>query len=734
MRSKLNKGSTETMSSRNIPNLKTLKLIDDYGSFTRLKPHVRKKITDRIDWILAIDEAAHGDKEIIKAKAAEALDVSVPTVNRFARQYREGGWKALCDGRGKNVKAQPEAFRAFVRQLHLQCQRSTTGREVRRMLVERWRLWQRSGEAKHAIPGYETPPPAGPKGYPQGWSEDSILRLRPDAYALSVARQGAKSAAGFLPSVLKTRVGVRFGQIVFFDDQDYDLKVAAPGMSQRAIRPQGFNCLDYLSGCFMDHAIRLRWWDKESDQYRTLTQADFTWFVISYLQKHGYRRDGSGTTFVFEHGTATGFNNRNLATSGGYTNFDEALAAVSHGCIRVERSGLFNQPAFAGLLFRPQSSGNPNFKAPLESMFNLVRNRMAALPGATGRNRDLKPAEQYGEDLYTGQLLKLWEKLDERHQKIIRYPMLTVEEFGEAARTVYQAINARTDHGLEGWERLGFVAPQFRFTPDERSPWLSREEVAALPEAARTALLANTEAPGHVRPWRLSPAEVAAQCAGELTKLPDCMIPLLIPTAWARPATVKSDRTISIKDQLLGPEPLNYVCRIEDAEGAHVLKPGTKLLCYLNPFDTSRLVICKEDGAFLGTLHEMTRAGWLDQDAILGQLKARAEMKADLDTGVRPHLESLMAERAEMKRVNARLADGKPVLPEEIAEARAESAREGVRTRKINEIAEAMGSEALDPSNLLDADDAEDLQDPCKPPAQPFSASQFLNQDTENDD
>ena len=244
---------------------------------------------------------------------------------------------------------------------------------------------------KHALPGYDTPPPAGPAGYPCGWCEDNVLRMRPDAYALSLARQGSKQAAGYLPSILKTRVGTRFGQVVFFDDQDYDLKVAPRGMSQRTIRPQGFNCLDYLSGCFMHHAIRLRWWDKDNDQYRTLTSADFTWFVVSYLQRHGYRQDGAGTTFVFEHGTATGYNNRSLSTYGGYNNFDEALTCVSHGCIRVERSGLFNQPAFANLLFRPQSSGNPNFKAPLESMFNLVRNRMAALPGATGRNRDLKP-------------------------------------------------------------------------------------------------------------------------------------------------------------------------------------------------------------------------------------------------------------------------------------------------------------------------------------------------------
>jgi hypothetical protein len=722
------------MSTREIPNLQTLKLIDNYDVFTRLKPKVRNKITHRLDWILKISAAVRGDKCKIIAKAAAELKVSIPTVNRFVRSYESAGWQALSDQRGKHNKPLPEAFKAFVRQLHLQCQRATTGREVHRMLIERWRLWQRAGDDKHAIPGYETPPLAGPKGYPAGWSEDNVLRMRPDEYALSIARQGSKSAAGFLPSIMKTRVGVKFGQVVFFDDQDYDVKVAARGLSQRALRPQGFNCLDYLSGNFMHYAIRLRWWDTDKEAYRTLTQADFTWFVISYLQKHGYRRDSHGTTFVFEHGTATGYNNRTLSTFGGYSNFDEALAGVSYGCIRVERSGLFNQPAFAGLLFRPQSSGNPNFKAPLESMFNLVRNRMAALPGAVGRNRDLKPAEQYGEDLYTGQMLKLWEKLDERHQKLIRFPLLTAEEFGEVAGKVYEAINARTDHGLEGWEKCGFVAPQFRFTPDDRSPWISRDEAAALPDDIRAVLLAKAETPGHVRPWKLAPADVAGQCAGELTKLPDHVIPLLIPTQWARPATVKSDRTISIKDQLLGPEAFTYVCRFEEGNGFRVLSPGTKLLCYLNPYAPERLVICTEDGAFIGTLHEKSRADWLDQDAILEQLKERSELKADLDTGVRPHLEGLMRDRAEMKRNNERLANGKPMLPEEIAAARAESARDGVRTRKINEIAAAMGTAALNPSNLLPDEDAEDVQDDCTPVSQAFSAAQFLNPTHDDND
>lgn len=721
------------MSAQTPPSLSTLRLIDNYDRFTRLSEKMQARITHRLEWVHAILAVPHGKKGQVVSKAAEELKVSIPTVHRFVKAYRKGGWEALCDTRGATAQSLPPEFKDYVCELHLQCQRSTTGREVHRMLIERWRKWQRSGEEKHAIPGYETPPPAGSKGFPRGWSEDNILRFQPDRYALTAVRQGAKSAAVFLPSILKTRVGMKFGQVFFFDDQQYDLKVVAPGTSQKAVRPLGFNCLEFLSGCFMHHAIRLRWWDKEHNKHRELTQQEFTWFVVAHLQKHGYRRDSLGTTLVFEHGTATGYNNKQLSTFGGCHSFDEALAAVSHGCIRVDRSGRFNQPIFAGMLFRPQSSGNPNFKAPLESMFNMVRNRMSALPGATGLNRDMKPAEQHGMDIYVRQLLKLWEELDERHRKTIIFPVPTAEQFGDAAEAVYQAINARTDHALEGWEKCGFVAPQLRFTPDERTPWMCQKEVAELPDDVRAMLLAKAETPGHVRPYRLTPADVARQFASELTKLPDHMIPLLIPMQWARTATVKEDRTISIKDQLLGPEAFQYTCRFEDRHGVRTLNPGTKLLCYLNPYNTERLVICKEDGSFIGTLHQRTRAGWLDQDAILEQLKERAEMKADLDAPVRGHLEGLMDERAETKRHNDRLDARKPVLPEELAKARAESARNGVRTRKANEISAALGNAALDPANLLPREDEDELQESFTPAANPFSTSLLLSPSHDDD-
>jgi hypothetical protein len=669
-------------------NLSVLRLIDDHEALARLPKSVQSDVILKLGWIERIESAAHRFRGGIVAAAASALGVSVTAVNRYLARFRSRGWRGLVDGRvnGEGAKGLPAQFKEFAAALHMQNQRATTGREVHRQLVERWSKWKRTNDPKFAIPGYDFPPADCGRGYPAGWSPDNILRLRPEDYALAVVRQGEKAAAKFLPDILKTRYGMEFGEVVFFDDQDYDNTIVAPGFSQRSLRPQGFNALEYLSAEFPLYSVRLRWWDEAKKKHRTLTGTEATWFLVTYLLKHGHRTDDRGTTLVVENGTMCPFNNKELYTPNGFSSFAKAVGALGEGKISVVSSGLYNQPAFAGMLFRPQSSGDPDFKAPLEGIFNLVRNRFAGLPGATGRNRDMAPAEQYGVDLYAKQMLAVWERLDDRHREHLRMPLMTAAQFGNAAAAVYQAINSRTDHELEGWDRCGFSVPQFRWTTDDRSPWISQHELANLPPEAIAAASALMKLKGHVRPAKLSPTHVADMFRHQLTKIPAHWIPLLIPIQWAKAATVASDRTVSVQDQLLGPEKFVYLARFVESDAATTLKPGTKLLCYLNPFDTSVLYVCRADGSWLGVLHERPRIGWLDQEAIMAGLHERSELKADMDLSVRPHLDSLIRDREAMQRTNKRLAEGKPVLPEEIAEARTEAGRKARRTAAANRL------------------------------------------------
>jgi hypothetical protein len=630
-----------------------------------LKASLRDEV---IAWLKALGELNAATPWGGRVAAAETIaarfGVSLGTVYRKAAAFEAQGWRGLVPGNTKAGGAgKSQAFKDWVTALFITHQRDMTGETVAKAVLDQWSLWHRTGDPRHAIPGFTAPPAPGRKGYPAGFSAKQLKRYRPDSYAARLARQGEKAASCFLPSILRTRVGTAFGQVVFFDDQDYDCKVVAPGHSGRALRPQGFNCLDYHSGAFLDWTMRLRWWDAGTEKYRTLTQVEFVWFVVNYLTEWGYRADETGTVLVMEHGTASGFSNQSLTTAGGCHDFDSALAMATGGKVAVERSGLFNSPVFAGMLFRPQSAGNFRFKSPLEGMFNLVRNRMAALPGPTGLSAAMKPEEQYGLDKYCETLLKVWDRLDDAHRQLLQFPVYQLHELARVTDLIYRGINARTDHALEGWQALGYVAPQLRLDPE--GPWRTLDEVRTLPPQTQQLALSLLDQPGFCRNIALPPAAIVAARRAELTKLPPAAVPLLIPMEWAKRAKVKANRTIVIQDQLCGPEAFTYTARIETRHGAETLRPDLSVLAYFNPHRPDTLALCDMDGRYIGTIAATSRAPFLDREAIELRLGERAALKADLDAPVRAALAGTMDERQAMRDTNARLRDGLPVTSEE---------------------------------------------------------------------
>jgi hypothetical protein len=656
---------------------------DELSDFSRLREDVRR---DVLTWISAINEinaAGRGAMGRVVSAVCVRLGCSQGTVYRKVEAYKERGWMGLVNQAKCPETGLPPAFKTWVESLHLRNQRDSTGAAVQRIVLDQWALWRRTGDPSHALPGYSTPPPASAKGYPAGFSAKNLNRLKPCEHNRKLGRQGAKAASEFLPSILKTRVGMRFGQVVFFDDQDYDQKIVAPGLSQKAMRPQGFNALDYLSGCFIDYIIRSRYLDTDTDTMKSLNQRDFVWFVIHVLTTVGYRNDEDGSIFVFEHGTASGYNNEKLETANGISKFDEALAFVTGGKLRVERSGLFNQPVFANMLFRPQSSGNFRFKSPIESMFNLVRNESSMLLGQIGLNaRSHGPEENYGLDIYTTQLLSAYTQLSPERQEMIRWPFHTLAQFGQLYSGIYETINARTGHALEGWEQAGHVVPLIRLAPDDSAPWMTPAQLSKLPARTQELALSLLDAPGFTMPHRLSPRQVADMHRSELTKLPKSSVPLLIPRQWAREVTVKSDRTIQIQDQLAGPEPFIYLCRIITRHGAEMLRPGLKLLARFNPADPSELCISDENDSYIGHLTCTSRINFLDTETMVARLGERSAVKAELEAPVRAALTPVMDDRLSMREHNDRLISGAPVTEEERAAARSESAHKAVTTRR----------------------------------------------------
>jgi hypothetical protein len=153
---------------------------------------------------------------------------------------------------------------------------------------------------------------------------------------------------------------------------------------------------------------------------------------------------------------------------------------------------------------------------------------------------------------------------------------------------------------------------------------------------------------------------------------------------------VKSDRTVQIQDQLAGPEPFIYLCRIITRHGAEMLRPGLKLLARFNPADPSELCISDENDRYIGHLAATSRVHFLDHETMVQRLGERSAIKADLEAPVRQALATVMQDRGHMREHNDRIID--KGTPEEIALDRIAKRQANEETKNANSLQEELDS------------------------------------------
>ncbi|WP_193214962.1 helix-turn-helix domain-containing protein [Luteolibacter marinus] len=703
-------------------SIASLRHIDDHAAFARLPQSVQSDVLVKLGWMIRLENAGHGAKGGIVEAAADALDVSATAINRYLRRFRKRGWKGLIDKRSRGVGAKglPVRFQEHVRGLYDTHSRTDDGAEVHKTLVADWHLWRATQDPQHAIPGYAVPPKPDPKTrLPHGWSLENIRRLCPPEYQRSRGKQGNKAASKHLPSVLTTRIGSAFLARICFDDQQYDNMLADGVLALSGIteasRPVGFNAIDFATAFHFPHHLRLLYKDTEEDRKKTLTSEEFTWVVVNLLLTEGYRTDDLGTELIFEWKTANAWANKQFSTLNGFSRFEDAVKAVTQGKCWVSRSGKFDKPMFADMYFRPQVSGNFKFKTWIESAFRLVRTMMQALPGPTGRHFELAPEELHGIQKRERQLLTaIADHLSPRHAAMIRHQLLSFQEFAELVSAVYRAINARTDHHLEGWPQLGYTRQIWRSRP-ESDLWFERHELPE-DEIERSMILRRLNAnPDELtRELYLSPEQAAAMGRRDpaIRKFQHEWIPLVIPREWSKTVTVGKDHCVTLPNPLWPTTKEQYVARLKTRTGHETLQAGTKLVCYPNPINPDELAVCHPDGGFLGVLHRVVRAAAHDTAAKLAQLEVRAQVERDLSTPLHLRLGGIAEQRTERERHNQRILDGKPVLPEEIAQARHEAGVKGRKTAAENrnkQRGETRDWDAWTPPTSDDFADADDL-------------------------
>jgi len=635
----------------------------DNADWHRVAPKARAEVLALIPHLEGIHAAGHGTRAAAVARVAAIVGQSVPTIRRKYDKWLAEGWQGLVNrAKSPNTSQLPEAFLQFWLGMVESFQRDRTRKKAWRSLQLRLAAWEK-GDTAMAIPGYSTPPKRTlATGLPAAWSYKTLSRHKPSNYQLALRHQGTKAASNYLPSIRASRVGVLPGEIIFFDDEQVDVYVNFLGINQQATRPQAFHALDYASAHNICRGYQPTILDAGTGIKRGLTQATFEWFVIHLLTNFGYRK--TGTTLVWEHGTASGSKA-----------FEERLHFLTKGAVTIDRSGRFGDPAFKGMLYPGQRTGNFRYKAPLESSFSIHRTEFSALPGATGINRDHAPEENEGILRANKFYLKAMEALPFERQQLMALPVMPWGQFVTLANEIIGGLEDRTDHELTQWEDCGNLVSEFTL---DGSSWWGQEKLAEMPTEARAAVSAFVQQPGFSRIRRRSRREAWQAGAGDLVRLAprDCVALMGMESAIER--TVSDRLEILFEDRTISADPMVYLASVKNEHGHRIqLKRGEKYLCFLNPQDPSRVQVCEghgaRRGAWIGEAPAFVTPSRKDVDALMMNYGRAVAATTPERMDVERRAAGEVHRRTSDAAWNARLLNSAPLTPTEHAAQAAKS-------------------------------------------------------------
>lgn len=587
----------------------------------------------------------------------EQWGTSGATIIRLFNAWRKFGAVALIDKKrfGKYLnegyqRGLPPQFIEHWKKLNRTFQRSGGAAKSYKVLMDQLNQWRR-GHAEHAIPGYDYPP-ENQRGtlHPVGWTLGNLRRHGLEKVDAALSRQGRAAAKKYLPMVYHTRVGLKVGEVLVPDDQWWDTEVAwNNGVRSRAL---SFDILDLLSGFEVKYGFQKR---KDDDgKSIALKEIDLFWLFLAHFTETGYRED-TGTLIMTERGTAK------FATD-----LVEGLFNASGGKITVKKGGMDNK-AIKGFFFDGAAKGNPRWKPGRESTFGLLRNMAAHLIGATGRNHEESPEDWNRKNEYVEWLLR---KVPEEKWHLLLLPILTENQFMEIAVNIKNAINNRTDHNLEGWDQLGFIAHMFRMPEWGDDEWVPLEamqsEMAKLPWEKRELL--NLAIKSHdtklIHTRNMSPAEVWHAGKHELTRLSLWTYNIVIPVRLAHKRHVTDNREIHIFG--MSKDHHRYDARCRNAAGYDImLRPQDEVLVYVNPLSPDQALCCDTNGAAIGIINRIVRSTVRDEAAFLKRMGTVRQMTADIEAPIARSMEDLAAKEQAMVKHNERVVKGLPVTATE---------------------------------------------------------------------
>lgn len=618
-------------------------------------------------WAVIVQEvdASRNKRACMDAIAARFPDSRSMSANNIKTKYysfRKEGWQALVNGSklksdqkvkvlGNAPKGLSPAFVEFWKMLQESYQRSSEA--ARRELIRRYR-------AGDDIPGignwrsvwierYATRPPDSypmhiKEMLPDGFSKRNLQRYRPTKAELAVCRQGRGAAAAFRPLVNTTRVGGAPGKIYILDDVWHDFLVSFEGQ-QKAMRPLEFCCVDYFSGCQFAWGMQPMVEDLETGRRKMLEVKENLFLLTHILCNVGFHEDGC--QIKMEHGSATA-----------PKEICEFLHDQSLGKLTFGMGGIDQRAAHDGY-FMARPRGNSRFKAALESHHNLKHNELAMLPGQIGKDRDHAPEQMFGLEKYNEGLLKVAIQYPELAELFV-YPTLEFHQARRAVTKIYEQINFRTDHDLEGWEEAGLMLNRFQLI--EGGDEIPMNRLLAMPPAQREAVKA---AMIPLPPRRMAPAEVFYPAAKNFNRLPWHCAPTILGEQNAEIKRLGHDSLFSLENQRIGAGIHRYLGRAYTDSGEIVqLDPGKEYMLWLSPFCPDLVCVADIRGSFLGVCRVWDKPYAGDLDAVHRKIGKAESIAEDIFAPVKRRHNAEAKERREMIEHNNQLMVQSGLSPE----------------------------------------------------------------------